>query len=77
MNADEMLIQLQEWYNKSCGLRFIQQVSSVAEGEDPNAGFTNLIPQGYEAEFCVSCEYSGANLEGYCDDCVEDEEDED
>ncbi len=83
MNADEMLFVLQGWFNsESCPLRFIHQVSSVAEGVDPNEGFHNLIPQGYEDEFCVDCDYSGANYDGYCDECreeyeVDEEEEED
>jgi len=46
--AHEMLEKLKEWYNESCGLRFI---SGVSHNEvDPNAGFTTLIPQGASDE---------------------------
>lgn len=48
---DEMLKKLHEWYDDSCGLRFISAVEHNAD--DPNAGFTDLIPQGadyYEDE---------------------------
>ena len=38
---DEMMRKLEEWYNDSCGLRFIQAVST-------NAGFERLIDQCWE-----------------------------
>ena len=38
----EMLSTLMRWYDKSCGLRFI---NAVGDGE-----FTDLIPQGYGQE---------------------------
>lgn len=41
----EMLATLQDWFEKSCALKFIQAVSTV-EG-DPNNGFDSLIPQGF------------------------------
>lgn len=41
---EEMLATLQEWYEDSCGLRFIDAVST--NHEDPNAGFETLIGQG-------------------------------
>jgi hypothetical protein len=44
--VDEMLSTLKDWYEKSCGLRFINAVST--NHEDPNAGFVDLIPQGVE-----------------------------
>lgn len=82
-DKDEMLKTLKSWWHESCGLRFINAVETMPEGEDPNKGFSNLIPQGYEAEFCSLCGYYGADYSGYCDDCrededeIEDEEDED
>lgn len=40
---DAMLAQLKEWWEQSCGLKFI---SAVRYSEsDPNAGFTSLIGQ--------------------------------
>ena len=46
---EEMFATLQEWYEDSCGLRFIQAVNT--NPVDPNAGFENLIKQGwYENE---------------------------
>lgn len=77
----EMLVVLKDWYEKSCALKFIEAVET--NEEDPNLGFTHLIPQGYESEFCVSCGDYGTDFDGYCDDCREDwdedepEEDED
>ena len=40
---DSMRI-LRDWYDQSCGLRFIDSVSTVAH--NPNAGYTVLIGQG-------------------------------
>jgi hypothetical protein len=40
---EEMLSTLKDWYEHSCGLRFIQAVATV-EG-DPNEGFTSIIGQ--------------------------------
>jgi hypothetical protein len=37
---------LKEWYNESCGLRFIEAVST--NHENPNAGFVDLISQVFE-----------------------------
>ena len=45
---DEMLAILQNWYEESCGLRFIDAVST--NHENPNAGFETLIGQGDFAE---------------------------
>jgi hypothetical protein len=44
MSAGEMYETLKTWYAESCGLRFIEAVSTV-EG-DPNEGFETLIGQG-------------------------------
>ena len=41
---EEMFATLQEWYEDSCGLRFIDAVST--NHENPNAGFETLIGQG-------------------------------
>jgi len=40
---EEMFEILQEWFDDSCGLRFIQAVST--NYEDPNEGFESLIGQ--------------------------------
>ncbi len=45
MNAYEMFEQVQEWYEDSCSLRFVNAVHTV-DG-DPNLGFLDLIPQGW------------------------------
>ena len=43
MDAREMLATVEDWWERSCGLRF---VSAVYHNEDdPNAGFVDLIPQ--------------------------------
>ena len=43
-----MLTKLREWWGESCPLRFIQAVEH--NEEDPNAGYTVLIPQGADEE---------------------------
>lgn len=76
MNKGEMLSTLKEWFESSCGLRFISAVTT--HPADPNLGFEDLIPQGAtEHEPCEDClsEFCG----GECDfeeDEDEDEEDE-
>jgi len=40
---EEMLATLHSWYYQSCPLRFINAVET--NDDDPNAGFTDLIPQ--------------------------------
>ncbi len=74
-SQDEMLETLKTWFYKSCPLRFINAVET--NEENPNAGFSDLIPQGYEGEFCSLCGYEGADFDGYCEDCREDYEEED
>jgi len=43
-----LLATLREWWDQSCGLRFISGVRHNAE--DPNAGFVTLIPQGADED---------------------------
>ena len=70
----EMLATIKKWYEDSCGLKFVQSVTTV-EGE-PNSGFDSIIPQGYEGEFCSLCGEYGTDYDGVCDECREDEQDE-
>ena len=35
--------ELKDWFDKSCGLKFVSAV--YYNEEDPNAGYVNLIPQ--------------------------------
>lgn len=44
MGPDELLATIRDWYDASCGLRFVQAVRTV-DG-DPNDGFVSLIAQG-------------------------------
>ena len=44
MTPEEMLTTLEEWYEDSCGLRFIEAVTT--NNINPNAGFESLIGQG-------------------------------
>jgi hypothetical protein len=48
MNEYDMFELVQEWYEDSCGLRFVHAVHTV-DG-DPNEGFLNLIPQGFDED---------------------------
>lgn len=43
MSPDKMFETLQEWFDDSCGLRFIQAVAT--HPADPNEGFETLIGQ--------------------------------
>jgi hypothetical protein len=40
---DEMFEKVQEWWDASCGLRFVSAVWT--DKENPNDGFMSLIPQ--------------------------------
>lgn len=46
--TSEMLETIQDWYEDSCSLRFVQAIHT--NHEDPNAGFVSLIGQGEDAE---------------------------
>ncbi len=49
LSSSEMLWLLRKWYEGSCGLRFIQAVTT--NPENPNAGFEHLIDQfAYDEE---------------------------
>lgn len=67
MSAGEMFETLKHWYSESCGLKFIEAVSTV-DG-DPNDGFETLIEQGAtEHDECYECG------EEYCDgECLDEE----
>lgn len=43
MTPEAMLATLHEWFEQSCGLRFISAVATVSG--NPNEGFTGLIEQ--------------------------------
>lgn len=65
MTPSQMLETIKGWYEDSCFLRFVEAVRTVAEGEDPNLGFTTLIAQG-ESEECEDCGETGCA--GVCND---------
>jgi len=48
MTPDQMLTTLEEWYEESCSLRFINAVST--NHIDPNKGFESLIEQFEEVQ---------------------------
>jgi hypothetical protein len=52
MSTDEMFGLVQEWYEDSCGLRFVQAVST--NHIDPNLGFESLVSQFEDQEQEVS-----------------------
>lgn len=76
MSDHDMFETVKRWYNDSCGLRFVEAVSTMPDGEDPNLGFETLIGQ-FEEEDCEDCGERGC--QGVCNDYddEEDEEDED
>jgi len=51
MSSDEMFSLVQEWYEDSCSLRFIDAVST--NHINPNAGFETLVSQFDEEEVSV------------------------
>jgi hypothetical protein len=46
MTSEEMAKKVMEWFDNSCGLRFVQAVNT--NPSDPNEGFINIIPQGFD-----------------------------
>lgn len=74
MSPSEMFTTLKEWFEKSCGLKFISAVKTVARGEDANDGFITLIEQG-AADDCEDCGERGCA--GVCNDYEDEDEDED
>jgi hypothetical protein len=65
MGPSEMLDTVIDWYEDSCGLRFVQGVTT--NHEDQNLGYEDLIPQG--------ADWTDEDTED--EDDTEDEEDED
>jgi hypothetical protein len=51
LNPDDMFGLVQEWYESSCSLRFIQAVST--NHIDSNAGFESLVDQFDDEEVSV------------------------
>jgi hypothetical protein len=78
MSASEMLETVKHWYAESCGLKFVEAVSTTAEGIDPNEGFETLIEQGArEFDECLEC--GEENCDGWdcqrerCEKCGDDD----
>ena len=40
---EQALVTLRDWFDQSCGLRFIQAVRTVTG--DPNEGYTDIVEQ--------------------------------
>lgn len=68
-NTADALARLRTWFDESCGLRFIEGVSTDRGGLDV---WETLIGQG-ELDECEDCGESGC--EGVCNDYESDEED--
>lgn len=47
MSPADMHRTINQWYEDSCELRFVSAVRSVADDEDPNLGFEDIIPQAF------------------------------
>jgi hypothetical protein len=45
-DVDVLVATLAQWWDASCALRFISAVRS--DKKNPNAGFRDLIPQGWD-----------------------------
>jgi hypothetical protein len=69
MSADKMLETIKEWFDESCGLRFVDAVHT--NPKDPNEGFITLIGQ-FDDEECEDCGESGCA--GVCNDDEDEEE---
>jgi hypothetical protein len=72
MSAGEMYETIKHWYAESCGLKFVQAVSTVES--DPNDGFESLIEQfARETDECEECGQDDCNgdciYEERCDKC--------
>lgn len=49
LGSEKAMELLRDWYENSCGLRFIQSVATVDGGVDPNEGYARLIAQFEDA----------------------------
>jgi hypothetical protein len=77
MTPAEMTAQVVEWFQNSCGLRFVNAVETNTA--DPNAGFTDVIPQGWtdpdDIEECRNCLLTSEDTDvwdGLCAGCHEE-----
>jgi hypothetical protein len=69
MSDHDMFETIKKWFDESCGLRFVQAVSTV-EG-NPNEGFETLIEQGAtDEEECDECGELGCDGY-YCQEACE------
>lgn len=48
MNSAQMSETVMDWYEQSCGLRFVEAVNT--DHDNPNNGFVSIIPQGDDDE---------------------------
>lgn len=47
-SPEEMFLIIESWYEHSCFLKFVNAV--YTNEEDPNAGFVQVIPQGWDED---------------------------
>lgn len=66
----QMLDTVKSWFDQSCGLRFVNSVTTVPVGKDPNEGFDTLIGQ-FEDDECDDCGEQGCAgvCNDNCDEC--------
>lgn len=69
-SPDIMLATVVKWYEESCFLKFVEGVTTNAA--DPNAGFTQIVPQGAEEEQDEDCYWCGGDCED--EDACHDEQ---
>jgi hypothetical protein len=71
MSAKDMFDTVKKWYEDSCGLRFVQAISTTPDGVDPNEGFESLIGQfDTDEEECDECGELGCSGD-YCYEACE------
>jgi hypothetical protein len=63
---NEKLAAVSRWWDESCGLRFVSGVRHNAV--DPNAGFTDIVPQFAEDDECDEDDEDEDTF-GECDEC--------
>lgn len=75
MLAEDMFATVKNWYEESCGLRFVDAVST--NHEDANLGFETLIGQfDTDEEECEDCLEVGCYGACYIEEDEEDEEED-
>lgn len=50
VSKQDMFSTLYEWWDTSCGLRFISSIRTINGQPNTNEGFTDVIPQGTDTD---------------------------